>query len=414
VLTVQSARQLVLRHCRTIGARLPATETIPLLESYGRVIAEAIRLDCDQPQFPRSMRDGFALRAEDTRNVPVTLKCVGEVRAGQLWEQVLRDGEALQIMTGAAVPPGANAVVMVEYTESPARGEVRVLREVRIGENVAPKGSERLAGETVLQPGKRISALELAVLASVGRSQVGVYRAPSVSILATGDEIVDITKQPGPAQIRNSTSFSLYGQVRRIGGLPMLQETAGDNLEELKNGIHSGLESDVLLVSGGVSMGKYDLVETVFSELGIQVHFESVSMRPGKPTVFGTWKDRWIFGLPGNPVSTFVAFELFVRPVLQSLLGLHAETVPLVNGELQSEIVEKSGRTAFLPAKIVSRRRKLEVLPVMNWKGSADIFAAVEANGLVIVPLEVARLQAGEEVEVLLFDELEYAMEGRF
>ena len=359
------------------------------------------------------MRDGFALRAEDTQTVPVTLKCVGEVRAGQLWEEVLRPGEAVQIMTGAPVPQGANAVVMVEYTESPVQGDVRVLKEARIGENVAAKGSERLTGQTVLEPGKRISAFELAVLASVGKDQVTVYRAPSVSVLATGDEIVDVAEQPGPAQIRNSNSFSLYRQVKKIGGLPILLKTAGDEQEELKTRIRSGLEADVLLVSGGVSMGKYDLVESVFRQLGIQVHFESVSMRPGKPTVFGTWKDRWIFGLPGNPVSTFVAFELFVRPVLQALLGLQAETLPLVRGELQSEIVEKSGRTAFLPAKVTSRAGKLEVLPV-KWKGSADIFAAVEANGLVIVPLEVARLQAGEAVEALVFDELDYAMEGRF
>ena len=189
-------------------------ETIPLLESYGRVIAAPVYLDRDQPPFPRSMRDGFALKAEDLQSVPVTLKCVGEVRAGQVPHQFVRQGEAVEIMTGAPVPEGADAVVMVEHTERGHGDEVRVQKQVMAGDNVAPKGSEHRAGATVLVPGDCISAFGLAALASVGKSEVSVYRQPSVSILATGDEIVEIAQTPGPAQIRNSNSFSLYGQVR--------------------------------------------------------------------------------------------------------------------------------------------------------------------------------------------------------
>lgn len=386
---------------------------MPILDSYGRIIAETLRLDRDQPPFARSMRDGFALKAADVQTVPVTLRCVGEVKAGAIWEQEVGRGEAVQIMTGAPVPEGADAVVMVEQTERLSPDEVRVLRALRPGDNVAVRGSERRAGDVLFGPGRRISAFELAVLASVGKAQVSVYRAPRVSVLATGDEIVEVTQIPGPAQIRNSNSFSLYGQVRRNGGVPRLLETAGDKREALRQQIQLGLESDVLLVSGGVSMGKYDLVEPVFEELGIQVHFNSVSMRPGKPTVFATWRSRWVFGLPGNPVSTFVAFELFVRPVLQALQGLPPAGLPLVRGVLQAEITEKSGRTAFLPAVVRGGNARLEIMPI-QWKGSADIFAAVDANALVIVPLEVAGLSAGQEADALLFDDLEYATEGRF
>jgi molybdopterin molybdotransferase len=414
VLTVQSARQLVLRRCQEFASRSNRLETVPLLESFGRVVGEAVSLDRDQPPFSRSMRDGFALKSEDTENAPVILQSVGEVRAGEISQQIVGKGEAVQIMTGAPLPAGADAVVMVENTERLSESQVRVLRPLKTGANVAPKGSERLAGDTILQPGTPISSLELAVLATVGKCEVAVYHAPKVAILATGDELVDVIEQPGPAQIRNSNSFSLYGQVRKNGGIPVILRIARDSREDLKAQIDLGLKSDVVLISGGVSMGKYDLVELVFDELGVQVHFNAISMRPGKPTVFATLRDRWIFGLPGNPVSTFVAFELFVRPVLRAFIGLPAAKLPLVRGVLQAEITEKSGRTAFLPAKVTCRAGNLLVIPV-QWKGSADIFGVIEANALMIVPLEVEKLGPGEEVDALLFEELDYAAtEGRF
>jgi molybdopterin molybdotransferase len=408
-LTVQSARDVVLQHCQRIAGRQPV-ESVALLESFQRVLAETVSLDCDQPPFARSMRDGFALRTEDVQSVPVSLRCIGEVRAGEMTEAGLTSGEAIHIMTGAPVPVGANAVVMVENTDRPSDGLVRVLKPVSVGENIAPKGSERRAGDTVLRPARRISTFEAAVLASAGKADVLVYRRPVVAILATGDELVDVEAVPGAGQIRNSNSFSLYGQVLKSGGIPLMLDTAKDNLPDLRKQIRRGLEADVLLVSGGVSMGKYDLVEPVFDELGVTVHFESVSMRPGKPTVFATWKDRWVFGLPGNPLSTFVAFELFVRPVLSALQGLPASDLPVVRGLLQADVVERSGRSAFLPARVSTGSGALEISPV-NWKGSADVFGAVDSNGLLIVPAQAARLTKGETVEVLLFEEVGYANE---
>jgi molybdopterin molybdotransferase len=410
-LSVQSARDLVLQRCQPLAGIQP-TESAALLESFQRVLAEPVSLDSDQPPFARSMRDGFALRAEDVQSVPVSLRCIGEVRAGEMTETALGTGQAIHIMTGASVPEGANAVVMVENTEHPSGDLVQVLKPVKWGENIAPKGSERRAGETVLRPGRLISTFEAAVLASAGKAQVLVYRRPVVAILATGDELVSVGAKPSPGQIRNSNSFSLYGQVLKSGAAPLILDTAKDNLPDLRRQIRRGLEADVLLVSGGVSMGKYDLVEPVFKELGVIVHFESVSMRPGKPTVFATWKDRWVFGLPGNPLSTFVAFELFVRPVLRALQGLPAEDLPVVRGLLQADVVERSGRSAFLPARVSSGSGMLEISPV-DWKGSADVFGAVEANGLLIVPAQAARLSRGETVEALLFEELGYANEVR-
>jgi len=411
VLSVQSAREVVLQQCRTLVAR-SAVETVPLLDSFQRVLAESVTLDRDQPPFDRSMRDGFAVRAEDVRSAPVTLLCAAEVKAGETTERTLQPGETFQIMTGAAVPQGTDSVVMVEHTERMSGGEVRFLRTSRPGENVAPKGSEGRAGDAVLQPGRRISALEAAVLAATGRAHVRVFRRPLVAILATGDELVEIESVPRSGQIRNSNSFSLVGQVLRCGAVPLNLGIARDNLPDLRRQVRQGLESDVLLVSGGVSMGKYDLVEPVFEELGVMVHFEAVSMRPGKPTVFGTWNDRCVFGLPGNPLSTFVAFELFVRPVLRVLQGLSSADLPIVTGRLQSDVVERSGRSAFLPALAVSRLGNLEITP-LNSKGSADLFGAVESNALLIVPMEAARLNCGELAQALLFGELGCEMDAR-
>jgi molybdopterin molybdotransferase len=325
----------------------------------------------------------------------------------------LREGEAVQIMTGAPAPVGSNAVVMVEHTEQAPRGYVKVLRSVRHGENIAPQGSEHSAGGVVLDSGTKLSAFGLAVLATVGKQTVKVFRRPTVAILATGDELVNIQERLSPSQIRNSNSYSLYAQVLQGGGVPKILKIARDNLPDLRRQIALGIQEDVLLISGGVSMGKYDLVEPVLSELGVQVHFDSVNMRPGKPTVFATRGNQFVFGLPGNPVSTFVAFELFVRPVLQRLQGLKPNGLSLVRGIVENEVVEKSGRTAFLPARVFGQSGR-NVISTVAWKGSADIFSVVGANGFLVVPLETALLRPGDEADALLIDGFQSESEGQF
>ena len=359
------------------------------------------------------MRDGYGVRAEDIKKLPVLLKWVGEIKAGDPASVDLQGGEAVQIMTGAPVPEGVDAVVMVEHTERLDAEQVRVLKSVKAGDNIARRGSEHKAGELVFDHGGIISAFELAVLATVGKSRVKVFRRPTVGILATGDELVEVHEIPQPGQIRNSNSFSLYAQVLKCGGLPVMLGIARDNVSDLKRQIIAGLENEVLLVSGGVSMGKYDLVEHVLSELEVDIHFESVSMRPGKPTVFATLGNRFVFGHPGNPVSTFLAFELFVTPVLNRLQGLQAGALCLIRGTVQNEISEKSGRTAFLPARVSIESGKTKISPI-SWKGSADIFSAAEANGFLVVPLETTHLEAGDEAEALMFDELEFESESQF
>ena len=403
MLTVKAAREIVLDHCRSIRPGQVPTEVVPLLASQGRVLAEPIHLDLDQPPFDRSMRDGFAVKSGDLDPLPARLRCVGEIKAGEAPTLVLQPGEAIQIMTGAPAPEGADAVVMVEHTERLPKDEIAVLRSVPAGANIASRGSERRQGDLLMPPATRLGVLEVAGLAAVGQSRVRVFRRPEASILATGDELVDVDRQPGPGQIRNSNAYSLFAQVVSHGGTPRVLATARDTLEHLRRQIRLGLESDLLLVSGGVSAGKYDLVEEVFQEFGIQIQFEAVSMRPGKPTVFARRGKQFVFGLPGNPVSTFVAFELFVAPVLQSLQGLPGGDLKLVRGELRGKILEKSGRTALLPATVALKSGHIRIQPV-SWKGSADIFSLVDANGLVVVPSECRELLPGQEVDALLFE----------
>ena len=413
MLNVKAARNIILEQCSRLTPESLPCETVPILEAFQRVLAEVVRVDRDYPPFARSMRDGYALLAQDVQHVPVDLRCIGEIKAGDDTKLELRAGEAVLIMTGTPVPSSADSVVMLEHTERLFENAVRILKAPRPWENVASKGSERLAGETALSPHHLIGPFAMGVLATIGKSRVRVFRKPTVGILSTGDELVDLRAIPGPGKIRNSNSYSLSSQVLRCGAVPVLLRTAGDQVSNLQRQIRKGLESDVLLVNGGVSMGKYDLVEPVFAKLGIKVHFESVSMRPGKPTVFATRDEKWIFGLPGNPVSTFVAFELFVRPVLRALQGLKPATLPLAPAILETGVVEKSGRTAFLPAKLVRRQTGFGVSPV-EWKGSADVFSSAEANCLIIVPLEITKLTAGQLVNVLAFEDCDSELEGIF
>ncbi len=408
MIDVQSARNLVLRACEELRSFQLHTEDVPLALAHRRVLAEPILLDQDQPPFDRSMRDGYALRTNAESALPLELKVVGEVRAGEWPSFVLNPGEAAQIMTGAPVPDGADGVVMVEYTQKGSTNCVRILRPVRRGENISFKGSEGKTGNLAIRPGRRISWSELAVLAAVGKSRIRVYQAPTVGILPTGDELVGVEEYPLPGQIRETNSYILFSQVLDCGAQPRILSPARDNLKSLRTQIELGFEMDVLLISGGVSAGKYDLVKQVLAETGARIHFESVSIRPGRPTVFLTLGQKLIFGLPGNPVSTFVTFELFVRPVLECLEGLPFGLLPTLQGILVKELHDKSERTSFLPARVTSRKEGLEVLP-LAWKGSADIFNLIGANGFVIVPQSVTCLQSGRQVEVLMFSDLNYA-----
>ena len=389
------------------AAKLTATgpELTSLLDALGLALAEDLRADRDFPPFPRSTRDGYAVRAADVQAVPVDLHCVGAIKAGgDTAELKVRAGEAVEIMTGAAVPPGADAVVMVEYTETRV-GRVTIQRAVKAGENVVHAGAEANSGQVMVSKGTRVQQAVVAVAAAVGRPEVAVHRRPQVAVLATGDELVDINLPPGPNEIRNSNSYSLAAQVYEAGGDATILPVARDEAAELALLLHKGLEADLLLLTGGVSMGKYDIVEEVLASLGAEFFFTGVAIQPGKPVVFGQvdmeGKTTPFFGLPGNPVSTMVTFELFVRPVLDALGGAKSEPLPFVQAELKETFTTRMGLTRFLPGKLGGSHQRPEVEWV-RWQGSGDLMSIVKSNCYIVVPPDRERLQAGEAVTVLL------------
>jgi molybdopterin molybdotransferase len=306
----------------------------------------------------------------------------------------------VQIMTGAAVPAGADAVVMIEHTQRDGE-KVVFERAARAGQNIVQRGSEARAGQTILTSGMRLGYAELALAAQVGAVELQCAKKPRVAILSTGDEVVLIDKTPGEFQIRNSNSVSLAAQVRIAGGEPVILGNAVDNLDELAAKIELGLNEDVLVLSGGVSMGKYDLVETALKELGTEFYFDAVAIRPGKPAVFGMCRGVPVFGLPGNPVSTMVTFELFVAPAIDSLSGAAARPLPLLEARLGEAMQEKPGLAHFLPAR-VEWQGMAPIVKALKWQGSGDVAALARANCFLVIGAEREKIDAGEKVFVLL------------
>jgi molybdopterin molybdotransferase len=305
-------------------------------------------------------------------------------------------------MTGAPVPKGADAVQMVELTERSADGgEVLILRPVKAGENIAPLGSEAIAGEIALGAGCAIGPAEIAVLATFGVGRVRAFKRPRVALAATGDELVEVSEQPRQDQIRNSNAYSLSAQLRLLGVEPEYLGIAPDTKEALRRLLGLGLEREVVILTGGVSMGEYDFVKDVFHELGLQILFTKVAMKPGKPTVFALKGDKLVFGLPGNPVSTFIAFENFVRPALGRMCGFARPELPRIRGCLLQDMKQKPGRTAFLPAWVTWDRDGWKIEP-LRWKGSADIIGFSRANATVIFPGDRDSLHSGDQVEAML------------
>jgi molybdopterin molybdotransferase len=306
----------------------------------------------------------------------------------------------VQIMTGAAVPRGADAVVMIEHTKREA-DVVRFERAAQSGQNIVPRGSEAAVGQSILHPGMRLGYAELALAAQVGVVELQCAKRPRVAILSTGDEVVMVDEAPGPFQIRNSNSVSLSAQVRIAGGEPVVLGNAADRVEDLGLKIERGLKEDVLVLSGGVSMGKYDLVEKVLTAMGAEFFFDAVAIRPGKPAVFGYCQGKPVFGLPGNPVSTMVTFELFVAPAIDFLSGAAARALPLLEARLGEALNEKPGTTHFLPARVEWRGATAEV-KALKWQGSGDIGALGKANCFLVVPADREKIATGESVSVWL------------
>ena len=428
VVSFEVARHLVERHAS--GVRPGEIETVDLLAGLGRVLAAGILADRDFPPFDRATRDGYAVRAADLAEVPAWLEVVGEVKAGD-WPEPgvcsVGPGQAVGIMTGAPLPAGADAVVMVEHTllAGPLAGRsVEVRRNVSRGENFVPRGAEARAGQLLLDRGRRLEHTGIAIAASVGKSRVQVFRKPRVAVLSTGDEVVEMDATPGPAQIRNSNSYSLAAQVQNAGGEPVRLAIAPDNRGQLRSSIEEGLKYDLLLLTGGVSMGKYDLVEQVLAELNAEFYFTGTEIQPGKPIVFGSCSadtpvrvdsgfaaptrtgvsaphKTYFFGLPGNPVSTMVTLELFARPMIEALAGMTPHPLIFVRARLKSEIRTKTGLKRFLPAVLSGEFENAEV-ELARWQGSGDIAALERANCYIVIPPDRERIDAGEWVALLI------------
>jgi molybdopterin molybdotransferase len=375
-------------------------ETVPLTESMHRILREDVVADSDSPRFDKAIRDGFAVKFEDLATVPSELRIIGESRAGHSAAAGtnVTSTTCCEIMTGAAMPLGANAVVMVEHTERVSPDRVRILRSVREAEGLMRRGVEMREGDRLLQTGKKILLSDIGTLANVGKARVAVSKRPRIAILATGDELVEVRENPETGRIRNSNSYSLHAQVTEAGAEPVILGIARDNLPDLREKIRLGLEHDVVLVSGGVSMGKYDFVEEVFSEFGVKVLFDSVAMKPGKPTVFGHRDGTFVFGLPGNPVSTLVAFRMFVRPLILKLLQAEDTAVTKLEAQLELPTRRDSSRTAIVPAlvRFEGRCYRIRTAP---WKGSSDLAGLSRANALVVIPHGEGMIDAGEWVE---------------
>lgn len=398
MLTFEEARRKVIEQLETRkGPR--ATEQVRVGEALGYVLAQEIKTDREYPPFNRATRDGYAVFAADAK-AGATLKCTGEIKAGDRVTKELWAETCVQIMTGAAVPSGADAVVMIEHTKREGY-QVRFERAAVTGQNVVPRGSEARAGQTLLTPGMRLGYAELALAAQVGAADLKCGQKPRVAILSTGDEIVPVDSVPGRFQIRNSNSVSLAAQVRLAGGRPVLLGNAMDREDDLSSKIRRGLQEDLLILSGGVSMGKYDLVEKVLKELETEFYFDSVAIRPGKPAVFGKCGEKFVFGLPGNPVSTMVTFELFVAPAVDLLSGAEARPLPMIEARLGDALDEKPGVTHFLPARLEGQGPAREV-KALKWQGSGDVSALGKANCFLVVPIEKQKIGAGERVDVML------------
>ena len=404
MLSVEEARAKVIEVISARKQPCPLkTETIEFAQdpaqALGRILAEQVTADRNYPPFNRSIRDGFAMRASDATEPGARLRVIGESRAGVAFEGAVGTGECVRILTGAAVPKGASAVMMQEYTRE--EGEFVVFEQTaKLGQHYVHAGAEARVGEVVIPRGTRLGYAELAMAAEVGRVRLVVNRRPRVAILSTGDEVVEVDKTPGPFQIRNSNTISLSAQIALAGGEPVPLLNARDEMGDLREKIEQGLAADVLLLSGGVSVGKYDLVEQALKELDAEFFFDSVALRPGKPAVFGWCKKRPVFGLPGNPVSTMVTFELFAVPGIELLSGCQPQPVPFFRAKLGHAVNEKAGVAHYLPARVAWTNGEPRV-ELMLWEGSGDIGAVVRGNCFVKVDQSRLQIDAGEWVNVL-------------
>ncbi|HWL07902.1 MAG TPA: gephyrin-like molybdotransferase Glp [Planctomicrobium sp.] len=402
LLTVEQAWDQIVAH---VPPALPVR--VPLMEAGGLVLAEEVLSTIDSPPFDKSMMDGYAVQRADLQSNPAELRVISEVSAGQVPERPVEPGTAIRIMTGAPIPEGADAVIPLEWT-SEVDSLVTFHRgaDARSRLNILPRGESMRVGETLFRAGDRVSPQTVAVLAETGHAFPLVRTAPTVAILATGDELVDTDQTPGPGQIRNTNAVMLAAQVAEAGAIPRILGIARDQRDDLRTRLLQGLESDVLVLSGGVSAGAYDLVPSELANADVQAIFHKISMKPGKPCWFGTRPRQdgkpptLVFGLPGNPVSSMVCFELFVRLALRRLTEGEVTRPDLRTAELTVPFQHRGDRSTWFPSQVSSHAGRLVVQPA-PWKGSADLRSTARANCSLCVPTGEIDWEPGREVTIL-------------
>lgn len=402
MIEVEEALRIILDHIKILDP-----EEVDILDCLDRILAEEIYSEVDIPLFRSSAMDGYAVVAADTVGAlagnPVYLEVIDDIPAGSLPKRPLSSGQAARIMTGAPLPAGADGVVMVEYTERDD-GQVKLFREVSPLENIREAGEDVAEGDLVLFEGTIIRPAEVGMLASLGKRSVSCLRKPRVAILSTGDEVVDIDQELSPGKIRNSNGYSLYAQVVRYGGIPVPLGIAPDDEGKIKRYIEQGLSlSDMLVISGGVSVGDYDLVKGVMADLGAEMKFWKVAMKPGKPLAFGLIKGKPVFGLPGYPVSVLVVFEQFVRPAMRKMAGRKWLKKPEIEAELCEDIKKKPDRRNYFRG-IVDKKDGQYYARTTGPQGSGMLSSMVKANALLIIPEGVNHLKAGEKVKAQMLD----------
>ena len=396
MITVDQALSIVLDHVETLGS-----ESVAIDQAHRRILAEDVRADMDLPPFDRARMDGYAVRSSDVSTAPMKLRVIGEIAAGAQFEHRVNAGEAVKIFTGAPVPGGADAVQKVEVTRANGHS-VEIMEPVTPGQFITPRASEVAAGEIVAATGREIGPAEMAVLASFGYASVRVGRRPRVAVISTGSELVKVSSKPSGAQIRNSNSYTLAAYAERAGAMVDVLGIVEDTPEATRIALIKAADNhDIVVSSGGVSMGDYDLVKAALKDIGAEIYFDRVIIRPGKPIVFARRGETYFFGLPGNPVSTSVTFNVFVRPAIRKMQGEISPALATVSARLSRTVKDSSSRRSYLPARLFIQEGQAMVEP-LKWGGSSDFVAFMQANALIVVPEDVHETAQGELVDLLI------------
>ena len=398
MISAQEARNIILSSVKPLS-----TITVSLARARHYAVAEKIISGDDIPPFDNSAMDGYAVRYGDIKSVPIELTVVGEIGAGVIFQGTLQQNEAVSIMTGAPIPDGANTVVPIEFTEQTDQSRVKILRNVSFGENIRRAGEDVKRGSVVLDVGTTLRPQELGVLVALGKNFVQIYKPANVAILTTGDEVIDMENPLKPGEIRNSNLYVLRGLSEELGCEVVDLGNAKDNINEIRQKVIQGLESDALITSGGVSVGKYDFIKKVLQELNAEIKIQQVNIKPGKPFVFALLGSKTIFGLPGNPVSSMVTFLHFVKPALLKLMGRTSEIESdlKIKATLVNEIKKSDGKMYFLRGILESKNREFTVRST-GAQSSHLLTSLTKANCLIIIPENKDMINAGDKVEVSL------------